>query len=160
MSSPTSANHYIFLDHDQTFSASAGAVYNWQGFTFSVDGIYGSGLRDWLRQHGKSPVLHPDSTPVSRRRFVLPKAGAIEVRAAVINLNDRTYQIRNGTGIGVFAAQYGPRRAFFGGNKMGSSFVQPDDRAVRQVKVKTEKVKRRSAGLSGARTTREDLIDE
>ena len=41
----------------------------------------------------------------------------MEVRAAVVNLNDRTYQIRNGTGIGVFAAQYGPRRAFYGGIK-------------------------------------------
>ena len=51
------------------------------------------------------------------KRFVLPGAGAMEVRAAVINLNDRTYQIRNGTGIGVFAAQYGPRRAFFAGIK-------------------------------------------
>src|SRR3984957_12334045 len=39
------SNHYIFLDHDQTFSASAGAVYNWRGFTFSIDGIYASGLR-------------------------------------------------------------------------------------------------------------------
>jgi len=49
--------------------------------------------------------------------MVLPHAGLIEVRAAVINLNDRTYQIRNGTGIGVFANQYGPRRSFYGGIK-------------------------------------------
>jgi hypothetical protein len=48
---------------------------------------------------------------------VLPVAGAMEVRAAVVNLNDRTYQIRNGTGIGVFAAQYGPRRALYSGIK-------------------------------------------
>jgi len=48
---------------------------------------------------------------------VLPDAGPLELRAAVVNLNDRTYQIRNGTGIGVFAAQYGPRRAFYGGIK-------------------------------------------
>jgi hypothetical protein len=41
----------------------------------------------------------------------------MELRAAVVNLNDRTYQIRNGTGIGVFAAQFGPRRAFLGGIK-------------------------------------------
>jgi outer membrane receptor protein involved in Fe transport len=52
-----------------------------------------------------------------RKRFDLPKVGGFELRAAVVNLNDRTYQIRNGTGIGVFAAQYGPRRAFFGGIK-------------------------------------------
>jgi outer membrane receptor protein involved in Fe transport len=49
------ANHYIFLDHDQTFSASAGAVYNWQGFTFSIDGIYGSGLRAGFANTGNLP---------------------------------------------------------------------------------------------------------
>ena len=110
------ANHYIFLDHDQTFSASAGAVYNWQGFTFSIDGIYGSGLRAGFANTGNLPYYIQLNAGI-RKRFVLPNAGAMEVRAAVINLNDRTYQIRNGTGIGVFAAQYGPRRAFFGGIK-------------------------------------------
>ena len=110
------SNHYIFLDHDQTFSASAGVVYRWQGFTFSVDGIYGSGLRDGFANTGNLPYYIQIDAGITRR-FVLPKAGPIEVRAAVINLNDRTYQIRNGTGIGVFAAQYGPRRAFFAGIK-------------------------------------------
>jgi hypothetical protein len=33
------------------------------------------------------------------------------------NANDRIYQIRNGSGIGVFAPQYGPRRAIFAGIK-------------------------------------------
>ena len=47
--------HYIFLDHDQTFSASAGAVYRWQGFTFSIDGIYGSGLRAGFANTGNLP---------------------------------------------------------------------------------------------------------
>jgi hypothetical protein len=108
--------HYIFLDHDQTFSASAGAVYNWRGFKFSIDGIYGSGLRDGFANTGNLPYYIQIDAGITRR-FVLPDAGAMEVRAAVVNLNDRTYQIRNGTGIGVFAAQYGPRRAFFGGIK-------------------------------------------
>src|SRR5580704_15462777 len=110
------ANHYIFLDHDQTFSASAGAVYNWQGFTFSIDGIYGSGLRAGFANTGNLPYYIQIDAGI-RKRFVLPKAGPIEVRAVVVNLNDRTYQIRNGTGIGVFAPQFGPRRAFYGGIK-------------------------------------------
>ena len=91
-------------------------VYRWQGFTFSVDGIYGSGLRAGFANTGNLPYYIQINAGITKR-FVLPKAGPIEVRAAVINLNDRTYQIRNGTGIGVFAAQYGPRRAFFGGIK-------------------------------------------
>lgn len=110
------ANHYVFLDHDQTFSASVGAVYNWHGFMFSIDGIYGSGLRDGFANTGNLPYYIQINAGVSKR-LVLPDAGPIEVRAAVINLNDRTYEIRNGTGIGVFAPQFGPRRAFYGGIK-------------------------------------------
>jgi outer membrane receptor protein involved in Fe transport len=108
--------HYIFLDHDQTFSASAGAVYRWKGFRFSIDGIYGSGLRAGFANTGNLPYYIQIDAGVSKS-FVLPKAGAFEVRGAVVNLNDRTYEIRNGTGIGVFAPQFGPRRAFYGGIK-------------------------------------------
>ena len=40
----------------------------------------------------------------------------LEFRFDVINLLDEVYQqIRSGTGLGVFAPQYGPRRGFFGG---------------------------------------------
>lgn len=109
-------DHYIFLDHDQTFSASAGAVYKWRGFIFSLDGIYGSGLRRGFANTGNLPYYIQIDAGITKR-FVLPETGAMEVRAAVVNLNDRTYQIRNGSGIGVFAAQYGPRRAFYGGIK-------------------------------------------
>ena len=35
------------------------------------------------------------------------------VRFDVINLLDSVYFIRNGSGIGVFAPQYGPRRGYF-----------------------------------------------
>jgi outer membrane receptor protein involved in Fe transport len=41
--------------------------------------------------------------------------GPLELRLDVINLFDSVYQIRNGTGVGVFAPQYGPRRGFFVG---------------------------------------------
>jgi outer membrane receptor protein involved in Fe transport len=39
----------------------------------------------------------------------------VTVRFDVVNLLDTVYQIRNGTGIGVFAPQYGPRLGFFVG---------------------------------------------
>jgi outer membrane receptor protein involved in Fe transport len=116
-------NHYIFLDHDQTFSASSGAAYRWQGFTFSVDGIYGSGLRDKFANTGNLPYYIQVDAGITKR-FVLATVGAMEARLAVVNLNDRTYQIRNGTGIGVFAAQYGPRRAFYGGIKWELPFFR------------------------------------
>ena len=37
----------------------------------------------------------------------------LSVRFDVINAFDQIYQIRNGTGVGVGASQYGPRRGFF-----------------------------------------------
>ena len=39
------ANHYIFTDHSQTITVSAGLSYLWEGTRFSADLIYGSGLR-------------------------------------------------------------------------------------------------------------------
>jgi outer membrane receptor protein involved in Fe transport len=47
--------------------------------------------------------------------FHIPGAGTLTARADVINLFDREYQIRNGTGVGVGAPQYGPRRGYFFG---------------------------------------------
>jgi outer membrane receptor protein involved in Fe transport len=35
------------------------------------------------------------------------------LRFDVVNAFDTTYVIRDGSGIGVFAPQYGPRRGFF-----------------------------------------------
>ena len=37
------------------------------------------------------------------------------IRFDVINVLDKIYQIRNGTGVGVGAPQFGPRRGFFFG---------------------------------------------
>jgi hypothetical protein len=41
----------------------------------------------------------------------------VTVRFDVVNVLDTVYQIRSGTGIGVFAPQYGPRRGYFLGLK-------------------------------------------
>jgi outer membrane receptor protein involved in Fe transport len=109
-------SHYIFLDHDQTFTDSIGAVYNWKGFSFSVDGIYGSGLRTGFANTGNLPYYIQVDAGISKR-IPLRNAGAIELRGAVVNLNDHIYEVRNGSGIGVFAAQFGPRRALYGGIK-------------------------------------------
>src|ERR1700716_1008321 len=39
------ASHYIYTDHSQVLTASAGASYLWNGTRFSASMIYGSGLR-------------------------------------------------------------------------------------------------------------------
>ncbi len=118
------SNHYIFLDHDQTFTSSAGGAYRWNGFTFSFDGIYGSGLRSGFANTGNLPFYIQLNAGVTKR-IELAEKGAIELRAAVENLADHTYLVRNGSGIGVFANQYGPRRAFYGGIKWELPFSKP-----------------------------------
>jgi outer membrane receptor protein involved in Fe transport len=116
------ATHYIFLDHDQTVTASAGAAYRWQGSIFSTDLIYGSGLRS------DKTLADGDNIPNGRKlpnyvqvnlsashTFDLAKLGDIEARIDIVNLFDEEYEIRDGTGVGVGAPQFGPRRGFFAG---------------------------------------------
>jgi outer membrane receptor protein involved in Fe transport len=109
-------NHYIHLDHEQRLTASAGASYNWDGTRFSADMLYGSGLR----KDGDVPNgLHvPGYTVVNfgvSHDFDLGSAGDLTARADLINAFDEQYEIRDGTGIGVGAPQWGARRGLFFG---------------------------------------------
>ncbi|HUA35618.1 MAG TPA: TonB-dependent receptor [Candidatus Binataceae bacterium] len=108
--------HYVFLDHDQTFAASWGASYTWHGYLASVDGIYGSGLRSGFANTGNLPYYVQLNAGISKR-VEAGRAGAFVFRGTWENFNDHIYLIRNGTGIGVFANQYGPRSAVYGGIK-------------------------------------------
>lgn len=107
-------NHYVFLDHDQTFTASWGTTYQWRGFMFSLDGLYGSGLRTGFANTGNLPFYIQFNAAIAKK-VAVPGAGRVEGRIAVVNLGDWIYQIRSGSGIGVFAPQYGPRRAVYAG---------------------------------------------
>jgi outer membrane receptor for ferrienterochelin and colicins len=115
-------SNYIHLDHEGRVSASGGASYLWSGTRFSVDGIFGTGLRDDLVLPNGSDIPNGDHTPSYLQvnlglshDFQLTGSRPLTVRFDVINIGDKVYQIRSGTGIGVFAPQYGPRRGFFGG---------------------------------------------
>jgi outer membrane receptor for ferrienterochelin and colicins len=48
-------------------------------------------------------------------RFTFRTASALRVRVDVINLFDRSCEIRNGTGVGVGAPRFGARRGLFVG---------------------------------------------
>jgi outer membrane receptor protein involved in Fe transport len=116
------ASNYIHLDHEGRVSASGGASYLWSGTRFSVDGIFGSGLRQDLTLPDGSVIPNGDHTPSYLQvnlglshAFELASTGPLTVRFDVINVADKVYQIRSGSGVGVFAPQYGPRRGFFGG---------------------------------------------
>ncbi len=109
------ASNYIYTDHSQWITASGGASYNWRGTRFSADMIYGSGLRQdagTIPNGGTvSPYLQVNFS-VSHR-FDQAPFGPLELGINLINALDDVYQIRSGTGVGVFAPQYGPRRAIY-----------------------------------------------
>ena len=110
------ATHYIDLDHEQRVTGSAGASYLWQETRFSADLLFGSGLRASTNTPNDThlPYYTQVNTGVSHV-FHIAGAGTLTARADVINVFDREYQIRNGTGVGVGAPQFGPRRGYFFG---------------------------------------------
>jgi outer membrane receptor protein involved in Fe transport len=97
-------------------SGSAGASYMWQGTRFSADMIFGSGLRSGFANTSSLPFYEQFNVGISHE-FKWPGTmmKPTTVRFDVVNVADQIYQIRDGSGIGVFAPQYGPRRGFFGG---------------------------------------------
>jgi len=101
------ANH-IVLDHQPLYGASAGASYKWRPFTFSLDGIYSSGLRGGFADQEKLPTV-VQLNAATQMGFRLPGIGKVYDRFAVLNLLDRTNLIRPAEGIGIFQSAYGPR---------------------------------------------------
>ncbi len=108
------ATHEVFLDHDQRVTGSAGLAYTWIRTTVSLDAIAGSGLRRGFANTGKLPVYDQVNLGASRHlRFAA--VGDFDARVSVINVLDNAYELRDGSGIGVGAPQWGPRRAFYAG---------------------------------------------
>ena len=106
------ASHWVHLDHDQRFSGSAGVAYRWLDTTFSADALYGSGLRSGFANTEHLPGYTQVNVAVAQS-FALGSFGKLDGRLSVINLLDKSYEIRDGTGIGVGAPQFGPRRAYY-----------------------------------------------
>jgi outer membrane receptor for ferrienterochelin and colicins len=113
-------NHYIFLDHDQTWTGSAGISYRFEGGAlggtkFGIDMIYGSGLRTTPDAGPPNGAHLPGYTQVNASISHHFASAGIDLRFDVVNLFDKAYLIRDGLGIGVGAPQFGPRRGFFVG---------------------------------------------
>jgi outer membrane receptor protein involved in Fe transport len=109
-------DHYIHLDHEQAASASAGVSYLWAGTRLSADMLYGSGLReDGIAPNGDHLPAYEQVNFGATHAFELPTVGDISLRFDVINVLDQKYEIRSGTGVGVGAPSWGPRRGFFAG---------------------------------------------
>ncbi|MGO9443580.1 MAG: TonB-dependent receptor domain-containing protein, partial [Thiobacillaceae bacterium] len=106
------ANNWVHVDHDQAYTASAGASYSWLGVRWSTDATYGSGLRSGFANTDHLPGYTQINLGATRK-VNLGGFGPVEARLVVINLADHSYELRDGTGIGVFAPQYGPRRGIY-----------------------------------------------
>lgn len=109
------ASHSIYTDHAQLWTASAGASYKWKDTTFSANMIYGSGLRSGFANTDSLPSYTTVNFGLSHDLLIVAPNKPTTLRFDVVNAFDTIYQIRDGSGIGVFAPQYGTRRGFFTG---------------------------------------------
>jgi hypothetical protein len=105
--------NWVFLDHDQRFTGSAGISYTWKDWQVGVDGLYGNGLRRGFANTQKNHPYETFNINLSRRIQITEKT-AVKVRFDVVNLFDKIYELRDGSGIGVGAPQFGQRRGFYG----------------------------------------------
>jgi outer membrane receptor protein involved in Fe transport len=109
------ATHYIYTDHAQTWTGSAGASYLWNGTRFSASMIFGSGLRSGFANTDHLASYTQVNVGITHDFNIVAPNKPTTLRFDVVNLFDKIYEIRDGTGIGVFAPQFGPRRGFFAG---------------------------------------------
>ena len=115
------SRHYIHLDHDEHFLGSGGAAYTAFGSSpyparLSADLVVGSGLR----AAGAVPNGRalPGYYAVNLSAVETLKTAWLrgtEFRLDVLNAMDRKYEIRDGTGVGVGAPQFGLRRTILVG---------------------------------------------
>jgi outer membrane cobalamin receptor len=85
----------------------------WNDWKVSSDFLYGSGLRRGFANTKSVPDYGTVNLSL-QRSFTIPQLGTFKVRFDIVNLFDKVYELRNGSGIGVFAPQFGQRRGFYG----------------------------------------------
>jgi outer membrane receptor protein involved in Fe transport len=107
-------DHWVYLDHDQRVTASFGGTYDFGKTTFTFDGLVGSGLRSGFANTDKLPLYTQVNLGVIQH-FNQPLIGKFDARLMVVNAFNRVYELRDGSGIGVGAPQYGPHFAVYAG---------------------------------------------
>jgi outer membrane receptor protein involved in Fe transport len=114
-------NNYHYTDDMQRMTGSAGVSYRYFNTTLTADLIYGSGLRTGDLSDGVVPnSLHTTpyavvNTGVAHDFQWSSDYKPLTVRFDVVNLFDQIYELRDGSGIGVFAPQFGARRGYYVG---------------------------------------------
>ncbi|HZT55525.1 MAG TPA: TonB-dependent receptor [Burkholderiaceae bacterium] len=106
-------SHWVHLDHEQRLAASAGVSYRiGDSTTAGGDVLYGSGLRRGFANTEHLPAYVQVNASVAHT-VRLDGLGNVDLRISALNLFDRSYQLRDGSGIGVGAPQFAPRRTFY-----------------------------------------------
>jgi outer membrane receptor protein involved in Fe transport len=114
-------NNYHYTDDMQRMTGSAGVSYRIYDTTMTADLIYGSGLRAGDLSDGVVPnSLHTTpyaviNTGIAHDFSWSPNYKPLTARFDIVNLFDQIYELRDGSGIGVFAPQYGARRGYYFG---------------------------------------------
>jgi len=110
------ASHNIYLDHDQTYTGSLGASYKLPDTDtlLTTDTKIGSGLRRGFANTQSLPAYGATNVGVVQK-FSTGAFGNLTARFDVLNILDEKYELRDGTGVGVGAPQFGIRRAYFAG---------------------------------------------
>ena len=97
-------------------TASFGGAYQLGKTTFTFDGIVGSGLRSGFANTDHLPFYTQANLGVIHHfNFNEPLIGKFDARLLLINAFNRVYELRDGSGIGVGAPQYGPHIAMYAG---------------------------------------------
>ncbi|MET0382027.1 MAG: TonB-dependent receptor [Burkholderiaceae bacterium] len=108
------ASRWVHLDHDQLVTASAGASWRFATkTTLGADALFGSGLRSGFANAAHLPSYTQVNASASQAVDFGGAVGVVEGRLSLLNVFDKVYELRDGTGIGVGAPQYGPRRTIY-----------------------------------------------
>ncbi|WP_233127618.1 TonB-dependent receptor [Acetobacter sp. DsW_059] len=106
-------SHSIQLDHQGEFTATAGASWITRYDMAYIDFVYGYGLRSGFANLEKEPQYDVFNIGYQHTFTQIAARHDIKIRADIINLFDKRYQLRNGSGVGIYQAQYGQRRGTF-----------------------------------------------
>jgi outer membrane receptor protein involved in Fe transport len=112
------AQNYIYLDHNQSWTGSGGASYTFNpdsdwATRVGGDVIVGSGLRATVNTPNDTALPSYATVNLSvNQKFPIKGTRGAQIRFDAINVLDHVYELRDGTGVGVGAPQFGQRRTF------------------------------------------------
>jgi outer membrane receptor protein involved in Fe transport len=111
-------SNWIYLDHNQSWTGSAGAAYTFNRTSdwatrISADVIYGNGLRKTVvTPNDQANPSYAVLNLSAAQKLPIKGTRGTTIRLDLLNALDTSYQLRDGSGVGVGAPQFGLRRTF------------------------------------------------